>query len=86
VAGGADTIVQYLNAGLVDELEIGLAPVLFGGGTSLIGEIDPERVGLEISEAIHSPRVTHLRYKVHASKGAGSPVSSPTADRLRRPN
>lgn len=66
VSGGADTIVQYLNAGLVDELEIGLAPVLLGGGTSLIREIDPAVVTLEISEAIHSPRVTHLRYQVHA--------------------
>jgi dihydrofolate reductase len=66
ISGGADTIVQYLNAGLVDELEIGLAPLLLGGGTSLIREIDPEGVALEISEAIHSPRVTHLRYKVHA--------------------
>jgi len=66
VAGGADTIVQYLNAGLVDELEIGLAPVLLGGGASLIREIDSEGVTLEISKAIHSPRVTHLRYRVHA--------------------
>jgi len=66
ISGGADTIVQYLNAGLVDELEIGLAPLLLGGGTGLIREIDPEVVALEISEAIHSPRVTHLRYQVHA--------------------
>lgn len=66
VSGGADTIAQYLNAGLVDELEIGLAPVLLAGGTSLAREINPERVRLEIEEAIHSHRVTHLRYKVHA--------------------
>lgn len=66
VSGGADTIVQYLNAGLVDELEIGLAPLLLGGGTSLIREIDPESGTLEIAEATHSPRVTHLRYQVHA--------------------
>lgn len=66
VSGGADTIVQYLNAGLVDELEIGLAPVLLGGGTSLIREIDPEAVTLEISEATQSPRVTHVRCQVHA--------------------
>ena len=65
VAGGADTIVQYLNAGLVDELEIALAPVLLGGGTSLIREIDPDRVKIGIRETIHSPRATHLRYDVH---------------------
>jgi dihydrofolate reductase len=65
VAGGADTIVQYLNAGLVDELEIALAPVLLGGGTSLIREIDPDRVKVGIKEAIHSPRATHLKYEVH---------------------
>jgi dihydrofolate reductase len=65
VAGGADTIVQYLNAGLVDELEIALAPVLLGGGTSLIREIDPDRVKVGIKEAIHSPRATHLQYEVH---------------------
>ncbi|HEX6147910.1 MAG TPA: dihydrofolate reductase family protein [Acidimicrobiia bacterium] len=65
VAGGADTIVQYLNAGLVDELEIALAPVLLGGGTSLIREIDPDRVKVGIREAIHSPRATHLKYEVH---------------------
>jgi dihydrofolate reductase len=65
VSGGADTIVQYLNAGLVDELEIALAPVLLGGGTSLIREIDPDRVKVGIKEAIHSPRATHLKYEVH---------------------
>jgi dihydrofolate reductase len=64
--GGADTIVQYVNAGLVDELEIALAPVLLGGGTSLIRELDSERVVIEIVEAIPSPRVTHLKYKVNA--------------------
>jgi dihydrofolate reductase len=65
VSGGADTIVQYLNAGLVEELEIALAPVLLGGGTSLIREIDADRVKVGIKEAIHSPRATHLKYEVH---------------------
>ena len=64
IAGGADTIVQYLNAGLVDEFSIALAPVVLGGGTSLFEGVDRSRVRFEIDEAIHSPLVTHLRYVV----------------------
>jgi dihydrofolate reductase len=64
IAGGANTIIQYLNAGLVDEFAIALAPVFFGSGTSLFQGIDRRKVGLKIVEAIHSPLVTHLRYAV----------------------
>jgi dihydrofolate reductase len=64
IAGGADTIVQYLNAGLVDEFDIALAPVVLGGGTRLLGGVDRSRVVFEISEVIPSPLVTHLRYEV----------------------
>lgn len=64
ISGGANAIQQYLNAGLVDELDIALAPVFFGGGIRLFDGIDQQKVGLEIVEAIHSPRVTHLRYVV----------------------
>lgn len=65
ISGGADVISQYLNAASVDELEIELAPVVFGGGTSLFERVDRDRVELEIVEATHSPTVTHLRYSVH---------------------
>lgn len=65
IAGGANTIVQYLNAGLVDELAIELAPVLLRGGTSLFEELETDRIRLEISDTISSPLVTHLRYDVH---------------------
>jgi dihydrofolate reductase len=64
ISGGANAIVQYLNAGLVEELAIELAPVVFGGGTPLFGSLDSDSVGFEIAEAIHSPLVTHLRYRV----------------------
>jgi dihydrofolate reductase len=64
IAGGANAILQYLNAGMVDEFSIALAPVFFGAGTRLFDGIDRRRVGLEIVEAIHSPLVTHLRYAV----------------------
>ena len=64
IAGGGSTILQYLNAGLVDEFSIALAPVFFGQGVRLFDGIDRRKVGLEIAEAIHSPLVTHLRYAV----------------------
>ena len=64
IAGGAHAILQYLNAGLVDEFSIALAPVFFGEGLRLFDGIDRRKVGLEIVEAIHSPLVTHLQYAV----------------------
>lgn len=64
IAGGADTILQYLNAGFVDEFSIALAPVFFGAGIRLFDGIDRRKVGVEIVEALHSPLVTHLRYTV----------------------
>jgi dihydrofolate reductase len=66
IAGGADVIRQYLNAGLVDELSIAISPVLFGDGIRLFDRIDP-RLELEVVSAIHSPRVTHVTYA--AKKG-----------------
>jgi dihydrofolate reductase len=68
IAGGADAIRQYLNAGLVDEFSIALAPVVFGAGVRLFDGVDPGRVRFEIQEAIHSPMVTHLRYAVRAAE------------------
>jgi dihydrofolate reductase len=64
IAGGADVIQQYLNAGLVDEFAVALAPVFFGAGRCLFEGIDRRKVEVEIVEAIHSPLVTHLRYAV----------------------
>ena len=64
IAGGADVIIQYLNAGLVDEFAIALSPVLLGAGRRLFDGIDASRVSLDPMEAISSPMVTHLRYAV----------------------
>ncbi len=65
VAGGANVILQYLNAGLVDEFDIALAPVVFGTGVRLFDGINRRKVSLEVVEAIHSQFATHLRYNVH---------------------
>jgi dihydrofolate reductase len=64
IAGGANAILQYLNAGLVDEFSIALAPVFFGTGIRLFDGIDRRKVAVSIVEVIHSPLVTHLQYAV----------------------
>ena len=66
IAGGAETIRQYLNAGLVDEFSIALSPVLFGAGVPLFEGVDGSRIALEQVRAESSPRVTHLTYAVSA--------------------
>jgi dihydrofolate reductase len=62
IAGGAETIQQYLDAGLVDEFSITLAPVLFGAGIRLFDHVDPARLALDQVRADSSSRVTHLTY------------------------
>lgn len=67
IAGGASVVLQYLNAGLVDEFSIALTPVFIGEGLRLFDGVDTRRVSLDIVEAVHSPLVTHLRYAVKAA-------------------
>ena len=64
ISGGANLVLQYLNAGLVDELVLSVAPTFLGGGKRLFDGIDRSAVGLEIVEVVCSPKVTHLRYAV----------------------
>ena len=64
ISGGKDVVIQYLNAGLVGELCLDVAPVILGEGLRLFEGIDRTKVKLTIAEAIHSPVVTHLRYSV----------------------
>jgi dihydrofolate reductase len=62
IAGGGATIVQYVNAGLIDELSIALSPVLFGAGIRLFEGVDARRIALEPVRAEPTERVTHLTY------------------------
>lgn len=64
IAGGGAAILQYLNAGLVDEFSIALSPVLFGGGIRLFDGVDASKVALEQVRSESSSRVTHLTYAV----------------------
>jgi len=63
VAGGASAVQQALNAGLVDEFQVHVAPVFLGGGVRLFDGIDPE-LRFEVTRVVDSPTVTHLRYRV----------------------
>lgn len=63
ISGGANVVMQYLNAGVVEELVLSVTPALLGG-KRLFDGIDTSAVGLEIMEVRSSPEVTHLRYAV----------------------
>jgi len=65
IAGGADTIQQYLNAGLVDDFTINFSPIMLGKGVRLFDNIDKSKFTIDIAEAVNSPLVTHLRYKLN---------------------
>jgi dihydrofolate reductase len=62
LAGGALTAQQYLCAGLVDEMEIHLAPVLLGTGERLFDGVGADLRGLELVRTVATPRVTHLKF------------------------
>jgi dihydrofolate reductase len=64
VAGGANLVQQYLKAGLFDEMQIHVAPVLLGDGVRLFDQLGDAQLELEVTRAIHSPAVTHVSYRV----------------------
>ena len=64
IAGGATTIQQFIKAGLLDELQIHLAPILLGDGVRLFDHPGTEQIELERTRVIDSPRVTHLTFRV----------------------
>ena len=63
IGGGAQTINEYLAAGLVDELELHVVPILLGSGSRLFVDVGPD-LKLEQLRAVEAPGVTHLKYRV----------------------
>jgi len=64
ISGGADTIRQYLAAGVVDEMTLHVAPILLGRGNRLFDSLDPSSLKLEAESVGGSPRVTHINYRM----------------------
>jgi dihydrofolate reductase len=62
--GGAQIINQCLAAGLLDELELHIVPVLLGGGARLFDNLGGADIKLEQVRAFEAPGVTHVKYRV----------------------
>ena len=64
IQGGADTIQQFLRAGLVDEFFLHTAPVFLGSGVRLFDGMPQDKYDFQIAEVIPSELTTHVRYKL----------------------
>jgi dihydrofolate reductase len=64
IMGGGQTCHAFLAAGLVDLLNIHLAPIVLGAGTRLFPAEESKRVRLELVESVSAPNAEHLSYKV----------------------
>jgi dihydrofolate reductase len=62
ICGGADTIGQAFEAGVVDDLTLHVAPILLGKGLRLFEGVPAERFSLRPSGTSHSPQITHLHF------------------------
>ena len=69
MAGGGTLLRQVVQAGLLDQLDLHIAPVVLGDGMRLfsaeLGLDDKEAIELTPVRVVHSPDVTHLRYRVN---------------------
>jgi dihydrofolate reductase len=64
LGGGADVAQQYLQAGLIDELQLNVVPILLYDGTRLFENIGGAEIELEQVRVLEAPGVTHLEYRV----------------------
>ncbi|SDJ51663.1 dihydrofolate reductase family protein [Streptomyces indicus] len=63
IAGGADTVRQYLAAGLIDELQLHVVPVLLGGGLRIFDGLGAVKGPLEKVRVVDTPLATHVKYR-----------------------
>ncbi len=63
LAGGGDVICQYMKAGLIDEMDIHMVPILLGGGARLFGDTGGQQTAYEPIRVAASPTVGHFKYR-----------------------
>jgi dihydrofolate reductase len=66
IGGGASVANQYLAAGLIEEIDLHIAPIVLGDGARLFADLPEGVLGLEQLHAIEGPGVMHVRYRVKA--------------------
>jgi dihydrofolate reductase len=57
-------VTQYLQAGLLDELQLHVVPILLGNGVRLFQDLGAAGIELRKTRSIDTPRATHLRFSV----------------------
>jgi dihydrofolate reductase len=60
LGGGVATIRQYLRAGLIDEMHLGMSPILLGSGECLLEGMDVPKLGYQCTEHVPTPNTTHF--------------------------
>ena len=64
IGGGANIAQQCIRAGLVDVIQIHLAPLLLGDGVRLFGDVGTDAIELEQIRVVEAPGIAHVRYRV----------------------
>ncbi len=64
IAGGASCARQAIAAGLVDEIDLQVNPVILGSGERLLDGFEAGQPALELVRVLEAPGVAHLRYRV----------------------
>ena len=65
LAGGVATIRQYLQAGLIDQMHLAIAPIMLGSGESLLPGIDTLKLGYVLTEHVQTAKATHIVLTKH---------------------
>jgi dihydrofolate reductase len=60
IGGGVDTVRKYLQAGLIDDMHLALAPVVMGQGEALFAGLDLRALGFRVTERAATDAATHL--------------------------